>query len=685
MRATSMFQETLKTEIVSSVLWQRWPDHAVLGSFREQLGIFKQLCHTLPPASNGSSRTDGDPFECLCRKLAQAWRQRRANAPQDITPESRAAEIHVGPRKRQGPPAYRELQRMASVLSMLMHLSACTKYPGQLRNHRRPQKSFSSYPTSPAVSRLLAGFVLTHLVKEPMPARCCDMADAERFAKRALSFRLLDPSMETGQLLLQVACSLVQLVHRSHHPGSSAACCLTRAVLERLCSKCLWGIDRNPRAIAAVNTIFALLAFELGLPRLEIQNLFTADSITSLDTGRFGQFDGLLNNPPWGESMTRVERQALRRLSTTEHIADTYIAFSELAVRVLRPGGVYALVLPSQSLAARNACRLRELLLKAGTLDHLILLPRAAFADATVRGVALLGRVHPDQPAVEPIRVAIYPRVKRINDRGIVKSFRLPQGVLSQLGRRPWTKAFVEPSRDFSPVSTIMLGDLATVLSGVKMYHVGRGTPPQTRRVVRARPFSSSTRQPGTVPAVRGRHVVDFRLKPPDEFVSLGPWLAEVGQHSALRYTERVFVRELCRRDGKLNATIAPRGVLPLHGVLTVVPKMISALLLVALLNSRAVARYVQQCTASFSKVDFQRITVGELKELPVPLAAVHGRYRRRFRHEDPGERERELRRMMTVLARRLVTVEPRGDLRYDKLRERVEHVVSAMYGVSQA
>jgi len=52
--------------------------------------------------------------------------------------------------------------------------------------------------------------------------------------------------------------------------------------------------------------------------------------------------------------MTNSERAWLRcEFAKGFMRGDTYIAFTELAMRLLRPGGAYALVLPAQALSSQ--------------------------------------------------------------------------------------------------------------------------------------------------------------------------------------------------------------------------------------------------------------------------------------------------------------------------------------------
>jgi hypothetical protein len=165
----------------------------------------------------------------------------------------------------------------------------------------------------------------------------------------------------------------------------------------------------------------------------------------------------------------------------------------------------------------------------------------------------------------------------------------------------------------------------------------------------------------------------------PQQFIRFGKWLAWVGNHNSLRSSKRIFVRELCRRDGKLSAAVARDGFIPLRGVLTVVPKMINIYALVGILNSAVAAEYVSKHTASFSKVDFQKIIVSELRQMPIPIAAVNPGHRSTLGMPASTERELSLHRRLIALARRLSHAAKINTSKREKLLAEINAVVCAM------
>jgi hypothetical protein len=427
--------------------------------------------------------------------------------------------------------------------------------------------------------------------------------------------------------------------------------------------------------------LFALLAAEIGVPKVTPQNLAVRDSLEWFQSGQMPTFDAVLNNPPWGELKSVSDRQRVQRFFSTSYAPETYVAFSELAIRRLNPGGFYGLVLPTQAMTAQNSSRLRQLIIRDTNLEGVLVLPHAAFADATVRGLVALGRAKDANASPKRVYVTRYALVKRLETDEPVQTLTLSRSSLERTGHSPWTKILHGKNRSPARVPTVKLSEVALVCGGVELYHQGRGNPAQTAEVVRTRPFSFPTKTAGTVPAVRGRQVIDYRLLPCREFIQLGSWLAAVGPHESLMRMERVFVREICRRDGRLNAAIAKRGVVPLKSVLTVVPEHIDAHLITAILNSQIAADYVRANTVSFSKIDFQKITIGELRKLAIPIAALDAVSRRTHSLPPPMRRETGLRVRIRNAVRRLIQSGAADTRESRKLRDHIETLIAQLYG----
>lgn len=672
-----MFDNCFRKEWLHSNLWPKWPDGTVLAVYDALFSEFESCYRSrarLLPAEREADRA----FQAVCHRLPSLIPSLAdlTHGERDVNPGRQPVIGTTCPRHD----GVRFLQVLASALGMLMHLRTPNGGSRMDESRRRPRKRYTTYPNSPSLSRIVADYVLGKMVSRMLPRECRSAREADSCMRRALDFRLLDPSMESGQFLLQIAASLVTHIKKHSDGSGPSELRLVRAALQRLCEHVLWGVDRNPRAIHAVNALFEVLCTHLGVPKMRPRNLLVANSIESLAHGRLSGFDAVVNNPPWGERLGAADRKLIRELRAATHISDTYVAFTELGVASLRPGGVFALVLPSQFLGARNAAGLRELLLQSTVVDRLVVLPRHTFADAGVRGAVILGRKAGAGTRRARIAVTRYPPTPTLAEVGEAESFAVSFRDLARLGRRAWTPVVNRNGWRWQSQGFPALGDVARTATGVKLYGVGKGHPAQTEEARERRSFDSDRPLPGMVPAVRGRDVRDFTVRRASKYVRLGPWLADMGRHDRWLSSQRVFVRELCRRDGKLNAGLAPKGVVPLHGVLTVLPIRIDACVLIGILNSRLVAEYLRETACAFWKNDFQRVTLRELERLPVPAAAI--------RPPGPGQPRRHtpsFEKLMIAELRevsRILSVGTDMPERGPSARDRVEELVAELYGV---
>lgn len=685
--------EPTDTPFLNGDLLQRWPDLRLNQYFNELLLIYQKLFERQAKSLSKRPAAARESYETVCRWISEPPDELPGSAARlndRRMPERAVVRSLVAGLKEDYGESW--LQAVASLLGMLMHFSVSAQAVPYLVNNRRPKRLFSTYPNSPAVTKFISEAVVAHLLKYPIPVICRRSVDAESYAERALDFRVLDPSMESGQLMLEMALACVRRVQHQHSSQSKTAQRLTRALLEKLCADCLWGIDRNELAVSAVATVFSLLGAEFGIRQLKPAHLLTTDALTHFGGGelplfnpvheKLPQFNGVINNPPWGEAIEEEDRKRFRwQFSTIKHWSDTYIAFSELAVRYLQPDGILALILPSQVIATRNASSLRGLFLSRTEMDQIVLLPRSAFADATVRGAVFLCRARPTAPA-KVCRVTVYPMENTVNAYGSPCTYAIPSQILRQMNQESWSPLIHPP---FNPLAkTLKLEQLATVTSGVRLHRKGDGHPPQTEELIARRPFVLSKPEKGTVPAIRGRDVRKFQLGEVQLFLKFGKWLAWTGKHSSLRWTTRIFVRELCQRDGRVTAAIARDGVVPLHGVLTVIPEAIDVYALVGILNSKVTARYVRRYSSSFTKVDYQKITVSELERLPIPFMAVSPAYRSALALDTPSRQESLLYKQLTATARKLSSSNMLNEALKQRLHQKLDTILLKMYGLEE-
>jgi hypothetical protein len=488
------------------------------------------------------------------------------------------------------------LREMSALGAMLMHLQVISNGKKELRliNGRRNRTEYGTYPTSPWVAEALAGYVWGQL--------------APVVAQTSQPQQIFDPTMEGGPLLLEMAFQ---------------APIGKRAKVERNVPAydfILSGVDQNSASVPIVSSLLDAWRSHAALDRVGI-DVRKRDAFEAL--GASGPLDAIVNNPPWGARTDGASGVKLFHLGPYIGYRDPYIALVSSTVGRLKPGRPFGFVLPFQLLTAASAGKLREELLENAQLDHLIQLPRKAFPRATVKTVMLLGCRRRDGERRRSMQVVQYPPTRFLIDPSspTVTQY-TPQGVQC-LGAAPWL-SIIQSEAPFVPAAEVVrLGDVADVVLGIEPYRLGRGQPRQTKRVLALRPYTFDRFRRGTTPVVRSRDIERFRVRSITEYVRMGAWLAATGRHLELIGKRRTLVRQICGRDGSLIAAAAPLESVARYGVFTVVGNEIAPDVLCALLHSDAVAHFVRSRCAGFHRESFGRITISDLRNLPVPTALL--------------------------------------------------------------
>jgi len=163
------------------------------------------------------------------------------------------------------------LQSLASLFGMLLHLTLANGREATLINPRRPGKSFSTYPTSPPAVKVVVANAMRALLSRPLV-----LADGRK--RQLLGFAVVDPAMESGQLLLGVASFVLEAAREDCREDGERAQEVSRRIARELAVS-LWGVDRNPLARIATRTVFEILSRERDLAMPPLKNLYTADAL----------------------------------------------------------------------------------------------------------------------------------------------------------------------------------------------------------------------------------------------------------------------------------------------------------------------------------------------------------------------------------------------------------------------
>lgn len=257
-----------------------------------------------------------------------------------------------------------------------------------------------------------------------------------------------------------------------------------------------------------------------------------------------GGFDAVIGNPPYGATFNKNElKYTLEKFQVGKKFPDSYVFFMLQAFDLLKENHRASFIVPNTFCDLESCDEFRKWLLTEHTLETLWQ-SGWAFKDAIVDTLVFSCK---KSRTNQPLSVVVEIDDKRYERE--VDSF-----LANELVKIDYRNSSIE--RDLPKkiiANTIPLAEIASVNAGVKMYERGKGNPPQTRELIKERPYSLKGEQPdGWKLLYRGKHVNRYYLKFPNEFVNYGEWLAAPRSPMLFEGTKIV----MRRTDDKLLASL---------------------------------------------------------------------------------------------------------------------------------
>lgn len=332
------------------------------------------------------------------------------------------------------------------------------------------------------------------------------------------------------------------------------------------------------------------------------------------EDGNFVGFDVVIGNPPYGIAIGKEELKYYKGVfQSVEYQANSYVLFIELALKILHTNGVLDFILPATFTYQYYFQKIRKLI--------------ASYSIVRIRKYTF--EVFKDADIGDSVSISIRKKIIKGNGINFILSssffdfnkFRFSDA--NELLNIDGTFNLSQQKLDYEKIykDSLMLGDIADLIVGIKPYQVGKGKPVQTREIVDKKIFNSQQKK--DTPYKKCIVGKDFHryvfLNKNNFYLKYGPWLAEPREQAPFN-TEKIILRQTA---DSLIAHLDTTKSVNLNNVYNIgnVSKQFSLRYILALLNSKlmnliyqSIAQEKGRLFAEVKKVYLKRLPIKQLK-----------------------------------------------------------------------
>jgi hypothetical protein len=343
-----------------------------------------------------------------------------------------------------------------------------------------------------------------------------------------------------------------------------------------------------------------------------------------------GGFDAVIGNPPYGATFLEATNEYLKKIFFTYvWRGESYLCFVEKAVKSLKLGGMLGYIVPDTYLNLGFTHSLRTFLLRNTKIKSVVLLPSNVFGSVAVDTTLLFAQrfIDTDTFHEEDVLVRTFnKRISNINlnnpDREFLISTKLwyEQNAFNVFSDKSETELIYKISKNNKNLS-----EFVELFYGIKAYQIGKGKPPQTKKIRDNKPFTSERQIDETfLPFFDGKHIGRYELLwNENNWVKYGPWLAEPRVPGKFE-GEKILIRKIVGKT--LIATYIQKT--SYCNTLLYVLKInenynIDYRYLLGILNSKFIGWYFRKRFQISDQDTFPQILIRDILQIPIPTIKI--------------------------------------------------------------
>lgn len=329
-----------------------------------------------------------------------------------------------------------------------------------------------------------------------------------------------------------------------------------------------------------------------------------------------GGFDAVIGNPPYGAVLSdRDVAYISDHYKVQSYQLDTYLVFVEKALSIVKMKCPVGMIIPNTWLLNLTQANIRKFIFDTSELVNIVHYQYYVFKEATVdTEILILRNSEPD--ASHLIKIDLVSRDRSSGhfiDQGRWQS---KAGEPVNILERPEFGCIADNLSKFDT-----LDETCVITQGAKPFQVGKGKPPQTRKIVDEKPYVSDHKADSTFkPLLRGSLINKYvNTWNKNYWISFGDWLAEPRYSAGYDAPEKLVVRQT---GDSLIATYDDKQFIARDNLYTVLPRENGANLkaILGCMNSKLLNWYYQKIINPEQGEALAQVKRGHLARLPMPL-----------------------------------------------------------------
>jgi predicted type IV restriction endonuclease len=329
-----------------------------------------------------------------------------------------------------------------------------------------------------------------------------------------------------------------------------------------------------------------------------------------------GGFDAVIGNPPYGADLSEeMTNYLVRKFKYQDYQRDTYLLFVEKSMGLLGELGIFGMIIPNTWLLNLQSEKIRRFIFSNAEVLQIRHYIKRVFTKVTVdTEVVVFRKMHPSDVHMTQISI--------VGKDNSVVTYPIPQnrwqageGKPVNIFERPELSGLADKLRALP-----ILDNVCVITQGSKPFQVGKGNPPQTRKIVDEKPFVSESRKDSTFrPLLRGSLIGKYKnLWNNDYWISFGDWLAEPRYSAKHDAPEKVVIRQT---GDSLMATLDRDQFVVRDNLYAIIPRSEVAVDLryvLGVINSRLLNWYYQTVLNPEKGEALAQVKRGHLANLPI-------------------------------------------------------------------